>query len=266
MGRYAIGCRATVERRNISGSPKPLSSEKPGKRALPSLTVRNHTIILIRTLSLSFSVLFQPSTRPYQNPVFIALGESRKFIPSILKNSSGKGFEIVLEEWATQKEERPPLPDNVSFSSVLTTNGKPNLPEDSIDAVFFLDSYHLLFHEKTLLAELYEKLSPSGCVYILDRKAKEKSLSRREASHRRQIHPDTVKQEMAAAGFSFWFRGPQIAPDRFLLVFGKTKQKGTVEKVRSDSPKKEIWKVPNENLIFCFKKKDGKYFLANYLL
>jgi ubiquinone/menaquinone biosynthesis C-methylase UbiE len=169
------------------------------------------------------SRLFQPNTRPYRNPVFIALGESRKLIPFILENSVGNGLEIVLEEWATQKEERPPLPDNVSFPSVLTTNGKPNLPDDPIDAVFFLDSYHLLFHGTTLLKELYEKLSPKGCVYVLDRKAKKKLSSRREASHRRQIHPETVKQEMAAAGFSFWFRGPRIAPDRFLLVYGKNK-------------------------------------------
>ena len=171
------------------------------------------------------SRLFQPNFRPYQNPAIIALGESRKLIPSILENSSGKGIEIVLEEWATQKEERPPLPEDVSFPSLLTKNGDPTLPNDPIDAVFFLDSYHLLFHGNTLLTELYKKLSIEGCVYILDRQAKSKSLSRREASHRRQIHPDTVKQEMAAAGFSFWYRGPQMAPDRFMLVFKKTNQK-----------------------------------------
>jgi len=284
---------------------RPKDLERPGRDPDPFLSIAAEKC----------SRLFLPLSRPYQNPVFIALGESRKLIPFILENSAGNGLEIVLEEWATQKEERPPLPDNVSFPSVLTTNGKPNLPDDPIDVVFFLDSYHLLFHEKTLLTELYEKLSPDGCVYILDRQAKKKSLSRREASHRRQIHPETVKQEMAAAGFSFWFRGPRITPDRFLLVYGKnkakkiqpkddpfiggpmvpespgrwirknywrlrglktndgkiitfkkSKQKGTVEKVQSDSPRKDIWKMPNEKLTFCFEKKDGKYFLDNYRL
>ena len=138
----------------------------------------------------------------------------------ILENSSGEGLEIVLEEWATQKEERPPLPSDVSLPSVLTENGDPNLLTESIDAVFFLDSYHLLFHGKTLLAKIYEKLSPTGCVYVLDRKA-QKPLSRREASHHRKIQPKTVKQEMAEAGFFLWFRGPRPARDRFLLVFGK---------------------------------------------
>jgi len=175
------------------------------------------------------SGLFLPLARPYQQPVFVALGEARKLMSPILKNSSGEGLDIVLEEWATQKEERPPLPPNVSLPSVLTENGNPNLPTKSIDVVFFLDSYHLLFHGKTLLAKIYEKLSPAGCVYVLDRKA-QKPLSRREASHRRKIRPKTVKQEMAEAGFFLWFRGPRLARDRFLLVFGKTRPEKVLPK------------------------------------
>jgi len=58
----------------------------------------------------------------------------------ILENSSAERLEIVLEEWATQKEERPPLPSGVSLPSVLTENGVPNLLTESIDAVFFLDT------------------------------------------------------------------------------------------------------------------------------
>jgi len=164
--------------------------------------------------------LFLPLGRPYQHPVFVALGEARELIAPILKSSSNKGLEIVLEEWATQKEDRPPLPSDVSLPSVLTEKGDPNLGAEPIDVVFFLDSYHLLFHGKTLLSKIYEKLSPTGCIYILDRKAA-KPLSRREASHRKKIQPKTVRQEMAEAGFFFWFRAPRPARDRFLLVFGK---------------------------------------------
>jgi len=166
------------------------------------------------------SHLFLPITCPYKHPVIVALGKGRELIVPILENSSGEGLEIVLEEWATQKEERPLLFSDVHLPSVLTESGDPNLTTESIDVVFFIDSYHLLFHGKTLLAKIYEKLSPTGCVYILDRKA-QKSLSRREASHHRKIKPKTVKQEMGEAGFFLWFRGPRPARDRFLLVFGK---------------------------------------------
>jgi predicted methyltransferase len=165
--------------------------------------------------------LLLPIRGKYERPVFIALGEARQMIAPILHSASGPGLEIVLEEWATQKDERPPLPEGVSLPSVLTEKGDPRLGPEPIDAVFFLDTYNLLFHGETLLAKLHERLAPGGCVYVLDRRAKGE-LSRRQSSHRRQIAPQTVKKEMAAAGFSLWFEGPRPAPDRFLLVFGKT--------------------------------------------
>ena len=149
------------------------------------------------------------------------MGQARDLIAPILEYSTGEGLEIVLEEWATQKDERQPLPPGISMPSVLTQQGDPNLPNGLIDAVFFLDSYHLLFHSETLLAKLYEKLSPTGCITILDRRANE-PLSRRQASHRRMIEPKMVVKEMAQAGFHLQSDHPRPAPDRFLLVFNKT--------------------------------------------
>jgi predicted methyltransferase len=167
------------------------------------------------------SRLLRPSSGQYQRPVFIALGQARDLIAPILENSAGQGLEIVLEEWATQKDERQQLPPGILMPSILTQQGDPNLPDEPIDAVFFLDTYHLLFHGETLLAKLREKLLPTGHVTILDRRAKE-SLSRREASHRRMIEPKMVIKEMTDAGFYIWSENPHPAPDRFLLVFGKT--------------------------------------------
>ena len=104
--------------------------------------------------------LFLPVGCPYQRPVFIALGQSRNLIPSILKASSGPALEIVLEEWATQKEESPPLPPDAALPSVLTDEGDPGLGSEPIDVVFFLDSYDLLFHGETFAAE-----APGKAVY-----------------------------------------------------------------------------------------------------
>jgi predicted methyltransferase len=87
-----------------------------------------------------------PAGKRLQRPAIIALGQARELIPAILKRSSGAGIEIVLEEWATQKDERPPLPADVSLPSVLTDLGAVDLGSEPIDAVFFLDTYHLLFH------------------------------------------------------------------------------------------------------------------------
>jgi ubiquinone/menaquinone biosynthesis C-methylase UbiE len=160
-----------------------------------------------------------PLDRPYRNPVFVALGEGRHLIPPLVEAAAGKPLEIVPEEWATQKEERPPLPEGVSFASKLPDRGDPGLGPEPIDAVYFLDTYHLLFHAKTLLGKLKEKVTAAGVVYVLDRAAPE-GLSRREGSHRRMIAPERVVEEMREAGFHLWRRAPKPAPDRFLLCFG----------------------------------------------
>ena len=66
------------------------------------------------------SRLLRPSSGQYQRPVFITLGQARDLITPILENSAGQGLEIVLEEWATRKDERQPLPPGISMPSVLT--------------------------------------------------------------------------------------------------------------------------------------------------
>lgn len=164
--------------------------------------------------------LFVLPSGQFLRPVFIALGEARQLIKPLLQESTGDGLDVVLEEWATQKTERPPLPKGVSLPSVLTERGDPHFSPEPSSAVFFLDSYHLLFHHETLLAKIREKLTADGRVYILDRKSPE-PLSRRESSHRRKISPDTVIQEMTKAGFQLSAELPAPAPDRFLLVFAK---------------------------------------------
>ncbi len=161
-----------------------------------------------------------PAEHKYERVVFIALGEGRKLIGPILEHSGQGGVEIVLEEWATQRDERPPLPPGVELPSVLTEQGDPGLKDKPIDAVFFLDTYHLLFHHETLLARLAERLVPEGRVFVLDRRA-EKSAAHREASHRRKIAPQLVEEEMEKAGFRLLDELKAPAPDRFLLVFGK---------------------------------------------
>jgi predicted methyltransferase len=155
-----------------------------------------------------------------QRVAFVALGEGRKLAAPMIEAMGCPALDIVLEEWATRKDERPPLPAGVDLPSVLTEKGDPQLGADPLDAVYFLDTYHLLFHGPVLLAKLRERLTANGRIYVLDRRAEDK-LSRREASHRRKIAPETVKQEFQEAGFSFLRQEPGPAEDRFLMVFEK---------------------------------------------
>jgi predicted methyltransferase len=178
--------------------------------------------------------LLPSSPTTYRRVAFVALGEGRKLIGPMLKQMPCNAVDIILEEWATQKDERPPLPEGVNLPSLLTDNGDPKLGADPLDAVYFLDTYHLLFHGPTLLARLRERMTASGVVYILDRQAPN-IIPHREASHRRMIAPETVKQEMAQAGFSFLREGARPAKDRFLLMFVK----GDVKKPPAGSSSKD---------------------------
>ncbi len=168
--------------------------------------------------------LLPPAGKSYQRVAFVALGEGRKLLAPLLAAAPCAAVDIVLEEWATQKDERPDAPEGVELASVLTDKGDPALGPEPIDAVFFLDSYHLLFHGPVLLAQLRERLTDDGCIYVLDRAAA-KEMTHREASHRRMIPPALVQQEMSAAGFSLLRESPRPAADRFLLVFAKSQAK-----------------------------------------
>lgn len=164
--------------------------------------------------------LLPAAGQTYKRVAFVALGEGRTLIGPLLKAADCQAVDIVLEEWATQKDERPPLPAGISIPSVLTEKGDPKLGPEPIDAVFFLDTYHLLFHGPTLLAQLKDRLSDDGHIFVLDREAKE-DLTHREASHRREISPALVKKEMEKAGF---VPVRTTRPDgRFLMVFSKAK-------------------------------------------
>jgi predicted methyltransferase len=162
--------------------------------------------------------LLPAAGQTYQRIVFIALGPGRELIGPLLQAHPSQAIDIVLEEWATRKDERPALPPGVEIPSVLTDRGDPQLGPEPLDAVYFLDTYHLLFHGPTLLAKLRERLTDSGRVYVLDRQSPT-VIPHREASHRRMIAASTVQQQMKQAGFDLLSEGPKPADDRFLLVF-----------------------------------------------
>ena len=165
--------------------------------------------------------LLPETGQTYQRVAFIALGPGRELIGPYLAAHPCQAIDIVLEEWATRKDERPPLPPGVELSSVLTDRGDPQLGAEPLDAVYFLDTYHLLFHGPTLLSHLSQRLTDSGRIYILDRQAPS-VIPHREASHRRMIAAETVQQQMHEAGFTLVREGTKPAEDRFLLVFQKS--------------------------------------------
>jgi hypothetical protein len=189
---------------------RPKSLEAPDRDPDPMSPISENTL----------QQLLPPTGQSYQRIAFIALGPGRELIGPVLKAHPCQAIDIVLEEWATQKDERPALPPGVELPSVLTDRGDPKLGPEPLDAVYFLDTYHLLFHGPTLLSKLRERLTDSGHVYVVDRQSPD-VIPHREASHRRMIAAATVQQQMKQAGFELLSEGPKPADDRFLLVFRK---------------------------------------------
>lgn len=150
----------------------------------------------------------------------VALGEGRKLLPCIAAATSGETLDLILEEWATRRDEQPPTPEGLSLPSRVSRGGDPGLGLEPVDVVFFLDAYHRLFNAEVFLAAVRRALVPQGSVTILDRAAPEK-LERRLASHRRMISSDDVVEEMEKAGFYLRARREVPVQDRFLLVFDK---------------------------------------------
>ena len=190
---------------------RPTDVEKPGRDPDPMPPVVRNVI----------PDLTPADDASFERIALIALGEGRKLVKPLADRCGSEVIDIVLEEWATQKDERPEVPQGVTVRSVLTEQGDPQLGPERLDAVYFLDTYHLLFHGQVLLPALRERLADGGQVYVLDRIAEE-PLDHREASHRRKIAPQTVQEEMAEYGFQIVSKTVPCGPDRFLLVFRKT--------------------------------------------
>jgi hypothetical protein len=183
--------------------------------------------------------LVPPAGTTFQRVALVALGEGRKLIGPLVAATSCAAIDIVLEEWATRKDERPPLPEGMTLPAVLTEKGDPQLGPEPIDAVYFLDSYHLLFHGPALLERLRERMADGGRVYVLDRRASRDDMPHREASHRRMIAPQLVRDEMTRAGFVLVSEEPPPGEGRFLLVFAKGEQpaKRAAERVSAGTVK-----------------------------
>jgi len=87
------------------------------------------------------------------------------------------------------------------------------LPDDSVDAAFFIDTYHDLAYEEpsgdqrpayatATLAEARRILRPGGVLGIVDHRA-EKTASRTEAGALHRITETTLRKDLESTGFRF---------------------------------------------------------------
>ena len=197
---------------------RPVNLKQPGHDPDPIPPIDPQTRNAV--LNVDVPALAELSKRSDSKIAFVALNTGRELIAPTLRKHPRAAIDIVLEEWATQKDERPETPPDVKLASVLTNKGDLELKDQSLAAVYFLDTYHLLFHGERLLSRIHDVLAEDGRVVILDRKA-DTLISHREASHRRMIAPATVADEMSQYGFEIDSSPNSVTAPRFLSVFRK---------------------------------------------
>ena len=100
------------------------------------------------------------------------------------------------------------LNENASDRNILnitTIHGNyddPKLPENELDVVVIMDTYHEMKNYMTILEHVKEALKPSGKILILEKlKSHARNKSRGEQTSSHTLAPHYVKKELQEAGF-----------------------------------------------------------------
>jgi SAM-dependent methyltransferase len=99
----------------------------------------------------------------------------------------------------------------------LGTIDSIKLPENSIDAVLFVDAYHEFSHPAEMLQSIHSALKPGGKIYLLEFRAEDPRVPI-QALHK--MSADQVNKEFQALGFTFVENKPNL-PWQHFLVFKK---------------------------------------------
>jgi ubiquinone/menaquinone biosynthesis C-methylase UbiE len=99
----------------------------------------------------------------------------------------------------------------------LGTIDSIKLPENSIDAVLFVDAYHEFSHPAEMLQSIHSALKPGGKIYLLEFRAEDPRVPIK-ALHK--MSAEQVNKEFQALGFTFVENKPNL-PWQHFLVFKK---------------------------------------------
>lgn len=91
------------------------------------------------------------------------------------------------------------------------------LPENSIDAVLFVDAYHEFSHPAEMLKSIHTALKPGGKIYLLEFRAEDPSV---QIKRLHKMSAEQAIKEFEALGFTFVENKPDL-PWQHFLVFKK---------------------------------------------
>jgi SAM-dependent methyltransferase len=129
----------------------------------------------------------------------------------------GKVFAVDIEpEMLRYLSERAHRERLHAVVPVQATIDSPNLPEP-VDLILVVDTYHHIGNRIAYFSRLKESLRPNGRLAIVDFKADAPEGPLPE----QRVAPETVTEELAAAGYSLVATHPFL-PRQYFLVFQRT--------------------------------------------
>jgi ubiquinone/menaquinone biosynthesis C-methylase UbiE len=153
---------------------------------------------------------------------FFGLDRGRALAPALRAGlePTSRFFDIVLEEWALSRQEKPPGAEGSGIEVLRTEKGTLALTDDMrLGLVVFADAYHRLWDPQPLLKSLKQHMPANATLALLDRQGPA-GEARRLAGHRRRVSPDLAIEEMRQAGFELRAKLPAPSGDRFFFLFG----------------------------------------------
>jgi len=114
---------------------------------------------------------------------------------------------------------------------ILGDYDNPKLPENKLDAVIIMDTYHEMTDYMEILEHVYKSLKPGGKITIVEKlKSRIKGKSRDRQTDAHSLSPKYVKQELEKSGFEIIHTNNDMGnwendPDKVMWMLVAIKEK-----------------------------------------
>ena len=98
---------------------------------------------------------------------------------------------------------------------ILGSLTSPNLPNEQVDAVLILDSYHEFSHPYEMISSIKNSLKPGGLIFIGEYKAEDESI---QVPLLHRMYKTQIRKELEAAGLKFK-EAKNVLPLHHFMVF-----------------------------------------------
>ncbi|MGR3176899.1 MAG: class I SAM-dependent methyltransferase [Candidatus Anammoxibacter sp.] len=100
---------------------------------------------------------------------------------------------------------------------ILGSLTSPNLPDEQVDAVLILDSYHEFSHPYEMITSIKHSLKPGGLIFIGEYKAEDESI---QVPLLHRMFAPQIRKELETAGLRFK-ESRNVLPLHHFMVFEK---------------------------------------------